>query len=53
MKSDAQRIAAIREAIARVEQEPCACRHLATLKCLRCQHLEHLREELREAEGAR
>lgn len=47
-----QRIAAIREAIAKVEEEPCACRRLATLKCLRCQHLEHLREELREAEGA-
>ena len=55
-KTDAQRTAAIREAIAKVEAEGCVCawepynQHYA---CSRCEHLEHLWEELlREAEGA-
>ena len=43
-----QRTAAIREAIAMVETDPCLCAD--TRQCVRCEHLEHLRAELREAE---
>lgn len=45
-----QRIAELRESIAMVETDPCLCAD--TRRCSRCEHLEHLRSELMEAEGA-
>jgi len=44
-----ERIAAIRNAIAFVEREKCHCN--INRKCPRCEHLESLDAQLREAES--
>lgn len=45
-----EHIAAIRDAIAVVEEEKCHC-VIYGWKCARCWHLEDLQAQLREAEG--